>query len=557
MLRDPRSWTVGALVSLALAGVPLPAQKASAVAPPQRSGSSVPDTAAPQVPVEIGAPVVVRGDTVLLVPARYGAFSAAERAAAIAGRVRGLWRTPPDSLQLMHGDRTTDIIAGDLILMTVTDEDAAVRGVTRTVLSEEFRQRLWTEIQSVSIQGTLRAVGLGSLWTLLATVALLLLLWLLKRGFARLGAWIESRRAAIPSVRIKTLELLPASMLASAIENAIRLLRFLLIGLLLYFYVPLVLSFFPWTARYADRILGYLVTPIIAVLTAVVAYLPNLLFIAVIVAVTHYLLRAVRLIFDALERGTLSLGGFEPEWADPTYTIARFIIGAFALVVVFPYLPGANSEAFKGVSIFLGALISFGSSSAISNVIAGVVLTYTRAFRLGDRISVGDTIGDVTARTLLVTRIRTIKNVEITVPNALMLSAHVHNFTTASTSTGLILHTGVTIGYDVPWRQVHDLLIAAAKATPGINAEPAPFVLQTSLDDFYVAYQINAYTSEPGKMAVTYSLLHANIQDRFNEAGVEIMSPHYAALRDGNTVTVPGSATDAAPAFRVHRVDRP
>lgn len=519
--------------------------------------SSAPTDSTVQIDQEsLGAAVVVRGDTVLFVPTRYGAFSAADRAEAIEERVLGLWRSPPDSLALVPAESATDIVAGELVVMTVTDADAAARGTARDVLAEEFRLALWEEIGRVSLQSTLRAIGFGLLRTLVATLVMLAIVWLLRRGFRRLEAVVERHRGAIPSVRIKTLELLSASVLASAIDGAVRMLRILLFVLLFYFYIPLVLTFFPWTAKYADRLLDYVLKPIIAVLSSVGGYLPNILFIAVIVAVTRYVLRAVKLVFDALGRGTLTLGGFEQDWAEPTYKIARFLIGAFALVVVFPYLPGADSEAFKGVSLFLGALISFGSTSAIANAVAGVVLTYTRAFKVGDRIAIADTIGDVTARTLLVTRIRTIKQVEVTIPNAMVLSAHVHNYTTMARSVGLILHTGVTIGYDVPWRQVHELLIAAAKATPGIKEEPAPFVLQTSLDDFYVAYQINAYTAEPAKMALTYSALHANIQDRFNEAGVEIMSPHYAALRDGNTVTIPGSATADAPAFRVQRIDR-
>lgn len=547
--RSPRTAAVSIvlLAALLVAAAPSGAQ----VARPSSADSAVQLDQG-----SLGAPVVVRGDTVLFVPTRYGAFSAAERAEAITERVLGLWRSPPDSLALVAGQSATDIVAGERIVMTVTDADAAARGTARDVLAEEFRRVLWEEINRVSLRSTLRAIGFGLLRTLVATLAMLALVWLLRRGFTRLQAAIAKHRDAIPSVRIKTLELLSASVLAGAIDSAVRMLRILLFVVLFYFYIPLVLTFFPWTARYADRLLDYVLDPVVAVLAKTAAYLPNIVFIAVIVVVTRYVLKAVKMVFDALDRGTLTFGGFERDWANPTYNIARFLIGAFALVVIFPYLPGADSEAFKGVSLFLGALISFGSTSAIANAVAGVVLTYTRAFKVGDRIAIADTIGDVTARTLLVTRIRTIKQVEVTIPNAMVLSAHVHNYTTMSRSVGLILHTGVTIGYDAPWRQVHELLIAAAKATPGIKAEPAPFVLQTSLDDFYVAYQINAYTAEPTTMALTYSALHANIQDKFNEAGVEIMSPHYAALRDGNTVTIPGSATADAPAFRVQRIDR-
>jgi small-conductance mechanosensitive channel len=208
-------------------------------------------------------------------------------------------------------------------------------------------------------------------------------------------------------------------------------------------------------------------------------------------------------------------------------------------VVIFPYLPGSSSPVFQGVSVFLGILISLGSSSAISNAVAGLVITYMRPFRIGDRIRIGEVTGDVIEKSLLVTRVKTIKNEEITIPNSQVLTSHTVNYSMANDNEGLIIHTTVTIGYDAPWRQVHELLISAAMKTGGISREPAPFVFQTALNDFYVAYQINAYTKEPSRMAVILSDLHKNIQDAFNDAGVEIMSPHYRSVRDGNTTAIP------------------
>jgi small-conductance mechanosensitive channel len=194
----------------------------------------------------------------------------------------------------------------------------------------------------------------------------------------------------------------------------------------------------------------------------------------------------------------------------------------------------------------------------VANVVAGTILTYTRAFEIGDRVRIADTVGDVIEKTLLATRVQTVKNEIVTVPNALVLGSHITNFSGSPSPRAqpLILHTTVTIGYDAPWRMVHELLIAAALRTSGIQKNPNPFVLQTSLDDFYVHYQINAYTAEPGRMTLIYAELHQNIQDCFNEAGVEIMSPHFSSLRDGNRKAVPGDylpKTYAAPMFRVGR----
>jgi len=331
-------------------------------------------------------------------------------------------------------------------------------------------------------------------------------------------------------------------------------LRLVAVLLLFYFYLPLVFSFFPWTRGLAGTLFGYLLSPLAAVWRGLLSFLPNIFFIGVIAVVTHYTNRLIGWFFHEVGKGTISLPGFYKDWAAPSFKIVRFLVIAFALVVVFPYLPGAGSPAFQGVGVFLGLLFSLGSASAIGNTIAGVVLTYTRAFNLGDRVKIADTTGDVIEKTLLVTRVRTTKNVDITIPNALVLGSHIINFSSSAQQRGLILHTTVTIGYDVPWKKVHELLISAARSTQDILPEPTPFVLQTSLDDFYVSYELNAYTNQPGIMARIYSELHQNIQDKFNEAGVEIMSPHYSAMREGNQTTVPEDYLPrdyAPPSFRV------
>jgi small-conductance mechanosensitive channel len=503
------------------------------------------------------APVILRGDTVLLVSEPSGAFTPTERAEAIAGRLLRLSRVRVDSLALTESDVATDIVAGEVVLMSVSERDAQAVGLDRATLARAYRDALFAELGRVSFTATVRALLFGTLWTVLATLVLVLLLRLLRRGTARLEEMVEARRAGgIPAIRIRTVELVSAANVANVFLGTVRAIRTVAIVGLFYFYLPLVLGFFPWTQRYSDRLVGYVLDPLGRVFAAVIAYLPNLLFIAVIVIVGRYGLKVVRLIFDALRNGSLRLGGFEREWADPTYKIVRFLIIAFLAVVLFPYLPGADSDAFKGVSLFLGVLVSFGSSSAIANIVAGTVLTYTRAFDVGDRVRIGETTGDVVAKALLVTRVRTIKNVDVTIPNAMVLGAHVLNYTAMAAGPGIILNTSVTIGYDVPWRQVHELLIAAAKATPDIKGEPKPFVLQTSLDDFYVSYELNAYTGNAKAMAATYGALHANIQDAFNAAGVEILSPHYKALRDGNQVTIPAEHLPRdyrAPSFRVER----
>ena len=227
-------------------------------------------------------------------------------------------------------------------------------------------------------------------------------------------------------------------------------------------------------------------TPLKGVFIAVWNYLPNLFSIAVIYFVMKYFIRFVRYIFSEIEAGKLQISGFHADWAMPTFSIIKFLLYAFMFVLIFPLLPGSDSDIFKGVSVFIGILFSLGSSSAIANMVAGLVITYMRPFKTGDRIKIADVTGDVIEKTLLVTRIKTIKNEIITIPNASVLSGNTTNFSIEANEVGLIIHTTVTIGYDVPWKKMHETLITAALRTDMILKEPKPFVLQTSLEDFYV-----------------------------------------------------------------------
>ena len=500
------------------------------------------------------APVVVQDRTLFTVQTSLGPFTAQERAAATSERLTRIAKdltASTEAIAAVKGDTSTDIALGDRVLLTVTDADARAAGKTRDALVADDIKSIQSAVTNIRAEFSTRSLLEGGLYTLLLTAVLIALLTVL-RSFHH-AAVTRLQRARIRSIRIQRVELLSAQQIQQILIQAVRGIRFLLIVAAFYIYVPLVLSFYPWTREYAPRLIDYIVDPLRSAGAAVLAYLPSL-FVVIISAVgAHLLIRGSRFLFRELGRGTIAWPGFYREWAEPTHKIIRFLILAVTVVVVFPYLPGSRSPAFQGISIFLGVLFSLGSTSAVANIIGGVILTYTRAFQIGDRVKIADTIGDVIDKTLFATRIRTIKNEYITVPNSLVLGSHIVNFSSPEGSAPLILHTSVTIGYDAPWRTVHDLLIAAALRTPSILKEPAPFVLQTSLDDYYVTYQINAYTTEASRMAVTYAELHQNIQDCFNESGVEIMSPHYASLRDGNSTTVPRENLPkdySAPSFR-------
>lgn len=324
------------------------------------------------------------------------------------------------------------------------------------------------------------------------------------------------------------------------IKFIIRSLRITIAILFLIVYLPFVFHFIPETQEIADTVFSYILKPVDFVVSGFLAFIPGFFFILVIIFATKYLLKFLKYLTGELERESVRLDGFHADWAKPTFNLVRVIIIAFAAIICFPYIPGSDSDAFKGVSIFFGVLFSLGSTSAISNIVAGIVITYMRPFKIGDRVEIGETIGDVTERSLLVTRVKTIKNLDITIPNSSILGNHIVNFSkNAAEEIGVVLHTSVTIGYDVPSGDVIKALVKGAKNTKMILEKPEPFVLVKSLDDFYINYEINCHTKNPEKGAVIYSHLHENIKNELHNAGIEILSPHYSAVRDGGMLTVP------------------
>ena len=550
-------WRTSLIIALLLGLV----SAAATAAPPQEApavpASSVPAVKAPLKPAP--APVVLEGKTLLYFREPALGSSPEERARDVGGRLGKLVKNRefrPDSIKVVDDDMASLIIAEGTVLLRVFDRDAAAELTTRQALAERYAGAIRAAIEAHNVEFSFRSLLLSAIYAVVATAVLLAILfgyrYLFSRLYHRLRALRETR---IRSVRIQSFEILRADRIVWFLVTLARWFRILTTVVFVYSYLLFVLSLFPWTRGIAEAILGYILDPLRNFGAAIVASLPDLFLIAVVVFITRFFIKFARFFFDEVEKGRVVLPGFYADWAGPTYKIVRFFILAFALTVAFPYIPGSKSEAFKGVSIFLGVLFSLGSTSTISNVMAGLSITYMRAFKVGDRVRIGDTVGDVIDQSLLVTHLRTIKNEDVTVPNAMVLNAHIVNYSARAKEEGLILHTAVTIGYDAPWRTVHELLIEAARKTPCILGEPKPFVLQTALNDFYVTYELNAHTDDPRQMVDTYSALHRNIQDTFNEAGVEIMSPHYTQLRDGNRTAIPDAYLPKAYVPRSIRVE--
>ncbi|MFC6646052.1 mechanosensitive ion channel family protein [Granulicella cerasi] len=491
------------------------------------------------------APVMLRGKELSRVHGILS-FPADARAEAIGQHLEQVARDltfDPANIKVNNYASTTDIAAGRLVLTSITNLDASFVGTNRQALAESEAAKIRSAISEARGTYSRKALIHGSALAFITTALLFFLLWSMARIFPRLYRALEHWcHLLIPALRIQDFQVISSD---RAAEIAVALARFVRVALtiaLLYAWASLCLRFFPWTHAYSETLVAYITTPLAAGGHRVLDYLPKLFTIAIIVFVATYIIKFTRLIFSEIGKGNLTISGFHEEWAQPTYKIVRVLLLVLTLIVIFPYLPGAKTPAFQGITIFLGVLISFGSSSAVANIVAGVILTYMRAFRIGDRVQIADTTGDVIECSLLVTRVRTIKNVEITIANSQVLAAHIVNYSAAArNSEGLILHTTTTLGYDVPWDTAHKLLIEAAMKTDGIIAEPKPFILQTALDDSYVAYELNAYTNQPQRMAVLLSELHRNIHVTFDEAGVEVMSPTYYALRQSKRSTVPGA----------------
>jgi small-conductance mechanosensitive channel len=458
-------------------------------------------------------------------------YPAESRAARIADNIRKLAAdssVTAASFHIVEEDGLSRIFAGDRLVMVVTDHDAQREGSHRTVLSKANMQRITTALADYRRDRSAASLLRNGALALLATLGLAILLWL----GARLMRWLDVVLENQVKHRLKGLE-----QQSMRIVNASHLWRFLggvrsvawtaamLIAIVAY--LDFLLHLFPWTRHFGHQLYALLTDPLYTIGQGILEAIPKLVVLAIIIAVMRYLLQALRLLFAGIAADRVRFGSFEKEWAWPTYRLMRLLLLALTVVLAYPYIPGSQSEIFKGVSIFFGVIFSLGSSSLIGNIIAGYSLTYRRAFRIGDRVCIGDHVGDVTEMRLLVSHLRTPKNEEVVIPNSEILNSSVVNYTTFANTGELILHTTVGIGYETPWRQVEAMLLEAAARTDGILKQPPPYVLQKALGDFAVTYEINGCCNDARTMGFIYTKLHAAILDVFNEYGIQIMTPAY------------------------------
>ncbi len=487
-------------------------------------------------------------DTLFYIHTGIGSFSATERAQNTSERIRSLYEDDffvKDSLKLVTAEGAINILyKNNFIVASFTELDALWYGVGLPLLANEYFDKINVAVEIEKKQNSFKNQLIRVGWVTLTIAGLLLIIYIINVFFKWQEHYLfKHRRNIFKGISFRNFKIFNPAQQASLVIRFHSILRIVAIVVVLYLSLPVIFNVFPQTKPFTETLLGWIITPAKKIFHSFVAFLPDLVTILVVYIFTRYLVKIVKYFAEQVEKGNLEVPGFHKDFAKPTYGIVRFLLYIFMLIIIFPYLPGSGSPAFQGVSVFLGVLISLGSSSSISNMIAGLIITYMRPFKIGDRVKIGDIIGDVTEKTLLVTKIRTIKNEEVTVPNSNVLAANAINYSSNADNLGLILNTKVTMGYQVPWKKNEELLIKAALRTRMIEHIPVPFVFQLELGEFYATYQLNAYTKEPNEMDTIYSELHKNIQILYNEAGIDLTCSHFAILKNshGTVMTNDGS----------------
>jgi small-conductance mechanosensitive channel len=476
------------------------------------------------------ATVIIDGEPLFIVRG-VSAYPAARRAREIADRIRSVAANKAiatSSITLEDQPGATWILAGGSRLMAVTDEDASLESANRGLMAQVYSAKIAEAINAYRKDRDPAVLLQHGLFAFGATLVLIGAVYLVRRIGRRLQEGVERKyRGRIHDLTILNFPIVKAEHVWQLFSGLLRFAATIAILVMALVYLRYTLRLFPWTRGTATRLFDIAIDPLRQMVLGLAWIVPDVVFLVILFVVTRYVLKLVRLFFDSVATGRVKVQHFDAEWALPTYRLVRVLIIAFALVVAYPYIPGSGTDAFKGISVFIGVVFSLGSSSLIGNLIAGYSMTYRRAFKLGDRVKIGEHAGEVVELRLLATHLRTLKNEEVIIPNATSVSSEVVNFSTMARTRGIILHTTVGVGYETPWRQVEAMLLEAASRTPGLLPDHPPFVLQLALATFNVVYEINVYCNTPERMRLLYSELHRNILDVFNEYGVQIMTPAY------------------------------
>lgn len=506
--------------------------------------------AAPEAAVEVRdsdflAAVVIDGEELFKVRG-WSALPARERAEKIEARIIAAAEASDDNtvaVEIRDNEFGLEIqIDGRMVTIT-TQADAeyeqieidVLAGLQAEAVSDAILAYRQNRTDAARVGSAMAAVG----WTAVFLLITFVFIRYRRRLVTKFSAEIQKR---IQNVDEATQSFVKGQAIAAIAGYVMSFALWVTYLILFYYYLSFVLLAFAETRPFAELLLTYVSDPLINIATGFIGYLPNLITLVIIFAVTNFALRGIRLFFDNVEKGVFQFGEFEKHWAAPTHFLVRILTIVVALIFAYPYIPGSDSRAFQGLTILVGVMLSFGSNTVISNMMAGLFVIYRRSTNVGDRIQVGDKIGDVVEIKLMETLIKSTKNELISIPNAQLLNSEVVNYTRKVDGRGLLVHTTVGIGYEEPPGKVKAMLIEAAHRTNGLKKSPAPFVLWTQLGDYAISYEINAFTSRGGSLPQIKSDLHENIVEIFNANGTQIMTPSYVA--DPDVPKIPDTSWD-------------
>lgn len=495
---------------------------------------------------KFGYPVKIGNKTLFRLSATLGDWTAEKRAKYLSNLLNTFSTSPdidPKKLKAVYDKEynISNIYYDEIPVMIFKHEDAAPYGISVKIAGKMAVEEIRDKVYEIRKQEEAKRLRVG--YTVgISGILILLLLFLL---IQKLGKWLADKVRAmkgswIKSIKVRNTEILSDESFLRFILVIGKIAKILIFLNLIYIYFNYFLIYIPGTESIRSVLYEYPVNYIKNIFMAIITYIPKLIFIVIIIIITHYTIKLNEFIFGLIRKGSIKIPGFHPEFHDITYKLDKFVIYFFAIVLIAPNLPGYSSPIFQGLSVLTAIVISLSSSTSVANILAGVVIAYTRSMRVGDWVKIGDNLGEVKEMTLLAIKLRTVESRDVSIPNAVVLQGNVVNFSSGNRDIGgVLISTNLSIGYDVPGEKVEELCLKGIDFTDGILEKPSPFVLQKSLDDFFVTYVINAYTDKPQRMRQIYSNLHSNIRKCFDEAGVEIMSPHYTSLRDGNMTTVP------------------
>jgi len=482
-----------------------------------------------------GVPLVIKGDTLLYIYASLGGEDATHRVESVARKVMQIGKSltlTTDSIHIFESDYTADIMCGGVVLLRVSDLDGLWNGMERRELAEQQMTVLAVEIERLHSEYGLKAKLTGLAWAVALIVVQVLFFLLTARLTRYLRRFILSGvNGRLRPLVIKGYVLLNMRQMKRILLWLTRALQVLLVVLQLFISLPLLFSIFPETEKFTWNMINYVWEPLRDIAVSVIRYFPNLVKIAVIIFVVRWLLKGLHHFSNEVAAGRIKFDKFYQDWAMPTYHIVRIFVIAFTLVVIWPWLPGSESGIFKGVSIFVAALFSLGSTASVGNLVSGIIITYMRPFLEGDYVRIGEREGVVVEKNAFITRLKDIKGNIITVPNNSILSQQTVNYTAALRhGSGSVVHSEFTFTYKVPRNVIEQYLLEGADRCQLLLKDPKPFVLVTALEDFYTRYEINGYTMETERLFEVYSELHKHIIDVFSEHGLDPTSSHFVKV---------------------------